>query len=82
MGRLAGDMDVAGDDRHVEADQEPRPGRETAQHVATTSAVSRTTSFPQYLQMRPANPGVEQPEVVVDLGRRADSRARVRMLFF
>ena len=66
------------DDRQVEADAAaacPPAARRAAR--ATTSAVSRTTSRPQLPAERAADAREQQPHVVVNLGRRADGRARV-----
>ena len=53
------------------------PSGSAASRRATTSAVSRITSWPHWRQNGPAHARVEQAQVVVDLGGRADGRARV-----
>ena len=59
------------DHRHVEADEEPRASGSSPRRRATTSAVSRITSRPQFRQIRPADARIQQAQVVVDLGGRA-----------
>ena len=53
------------------------PSGSSPRRRATTSAVSRITSRPQFRQIRAADARVEQPQVVVNLGRRPDRRARI-----
>ena len=69
---------VDGHDRHVEPDQQPRAVRERAELASRPPpAVSRMTSRPQLRQNVRPDPGVEQAQVVVDLGRRPDGGTRV-----
>ena len=53
------------------------PAGSAPSRAATTSAVSRMTSLAAVAADRAADARVEQPQVVVDLGGRADRRPRV-----
>ena len=65
------------DDRQIEAEQQPRAGREFAQ-LPPDHFRRFSNDFPAAVATEgPANARVEQPQVVVDLGRRADGRSRV-----
>ena len=54
-----------------------RPRAAASRRLVTTSAVSRTTSMPQLVQIGAADAGEQQPHVVVHLGHRADRGARI-----
>ena len=65
------------DDRHVEADQQPGALRQRAQPRGHDLGRLADHFLAALAAERPADAGVEQPHVVVDLGGRADRRPRI-----
>ena len=65
------------DDRIVEADEQARAFGSASSASATTSGDSRSTWRAALPADRLADARPEQPQVVVNLGRRADRRARI-----
>ncbi len=76
-GVLVGPGDVHADDRHLEPEQEPRPLAERRQALRHHLGRLADHLAPAVAAVRAADPGEEQPQVVVNLGRGADRAPRV-----
>ena len=66
-----------GDDRQLEADQQPRARRQLAEPLGHDFGRLADHLLAALAAERPADAREQQPHVVVDLGRRADRRARI-----
>ena len=66
-----------GHDGHLEADHHARPGWQLAEAARHHFGRLANHFLPALAAERPAHARVEQPHVIVDLGRRADGRSRV-----